>query len=120
MIPTSPAISKFGRFSMRPLTPVVQRNRTQPTSRSISSLRRGRLHVFDSYLGDTVCLHLFDRKSSAAVVANIADCWNLLQSRKHEAGQGLKAGLSRQQQIVLRLQIAKTERPIQNPGLSLA
>src|SRR6266567_2239274 len=89
-------------------------------ARSVSSLRRCRLHVFDSYPGDTMCIHLFDRESPPAVVAEIADCRNLLQSRKHEAGQGLKAGLSRQQQIVLRLQIAKTERPIQHPGLSLA
>ena len=86
----------------------------------IPRLRCCGLRVFDSDPGDAMAVHFFYCEALAAVIACVADSRNLLQFRKHEAGEGFKTGVSRQQQVVLRFQISQPDGALEDERLALA
>src|SRR5262249_3240225 len=73
----------------------------------VAGLRSDGLHILDPHLRNAMSVHFFDGKPLPTVVAGVADCRDFLQTGEHKPGKRLKTGVARQQQIILRLKVAK-------------
>ena len=74
---------------------------------------------FNADASDAVPVHFVNDELLSAVIACVADCGNSLQAREKKTRQSFEAGISRKQQIILRLEISQADCPLQYQGLGL-